>query len=343
MATPQQQLTSAYQKYLGRAPEAGQLDWRVGQAINNPIANQIKEIASSAEAQAYAKRTATAAPKAAPKPAAVNPNSVQGLTQQVAALDKSYQNPVDIYNKALTDMGVVDVRTNVTNLRKALSDNQALLDALPGNIQQRTSNSLVSEAQRQRLVASEAEPLQSAAGKIGANLATESANYQDLLAQAGTQAGYAIQGQQEQRQALIDRLQIAKDNAKTAEEKRQFDAQLKLEKAKFAETKRQFNVQQAAKSTGGGGGGGGGGGKTPAPKKISKGEAESVIRSALKPGKDGYISPSQWNSLLKDWNAEGLSTSEFVSAFKNYANPWHYQSKANSSKYGAYNGIAIKG
>ena len=36
---------------------------------------------------------------------------------------------------------------------------------------------------------------------------------------------------------------------------------------------------------------------------------------------DGYISPSDWDTALKAWNGKGLSTSSFLSNFKQYANP----------------------
>jgi hypothetical protein len=36
---------------------------------------------------------------------------------------------------------------------------------------------------------------------------------------------------------------------------------------------------------------------------------------------DGYISPNDWDTALKAWNSQGLSTASFISNFKRYANP----------------------
>lgn len=88
----------------------------------------------------------------------------------------------------------------------------------------------------------------------------------------------------------------------------------------------------AARSSGGGYSSGG---------KLSLGEAESAVRSSFTTGTDGYVNPKEWNQYLAQWNARGLSTSSFVKAFKNYANPWHYKSKSNANKYGAYQGIKV--
>ena len=162
MADARTQLSQAYKKFLGRSASNQELDWRIGQLGVTNLAGQLSDIKNSPEAKKYSSKSK--AKKAPPKP-----TEVQKLTGALNTFDQNYQSPIDIYNKTLNDLGIVDARTNVTSLRKALMDNQALLNQLPANIQQRTSDALVSEAQRQRLVAAEGEPLQQASASIGSN------------------------------------------------------------------------------------------------------------------------------------------------------------------------------
>lgn len=74
-------------------------------------------------------------------------------------------------------------------------------------------------------------------------------------------------------------------------------------------------------------------GKAPAAPKVStsdaisgmEGEIQGLLHSTKTDGTpysiDGYISPQDWNTALQAWNAQGLSTSSFLSNFKQYANP----------------------
>jgi hypothetical protein len=56
-----------------------------------------------------------------------------------------------------------------------------------------------------------------------------------------------------------------------------------------------------------------------------EGEIQGLLSSNKSDGTpysiDGYISPQDWNTALKAWNTQGLSTTSFISNFKQYANP----------------------
>jgi len=243
------QLTNAFQTFLGRAPEAGQIDWRLGQRTSIP--NQINEIRNSAEARAFSSRNqAPAAP--------AQPSQVDTLTSQLGTMDSNAQNPVDVYNAALEKLGISDARTRVTAMRQALIDNQNLLAALPGNVQQRTSNSVVTEAQRQRLVASEGAPISNQGNQINQQLGTAQADQADILNQGKTQTDLTLQGQSTQRQALLDRLKLAIDSSNNVEQKRrwqaEYDRQIAQDRQSQANADRTFQAAQAKASSGGSGG-----------------------------------------------------------------------------------------
>lgn len=174
----------------------------------------------------------------------------QTLASQLATYDKSVQNPVDVYNSALNKLGISDARTRVTDLRQSLVNNQNLLDNLSGNIQGRTSDSLVSEAQRQRLYATEAEPIVKMGNQLNNQFGMAEGDYQNIMAEGKTQADLTVQGQQAKRQALLDRLNVAIQNETNTEKKRQwqaeFDSQMKQLSQQQANWQKEYalNVQK---------------------------------------------------------------------------------------------------
>jgi len=170
--------------------------------------------------------------------------------------------PVDIYNEAVAKLGIADVRTNVTNLRKNIADTNALLSALPDSVAGRTSGSLVTEAQKQRVLATERAPLDQANANYSNNYNMESANLNDLTNQANTQTGLITEGQKNIENALTTRLSSIQSREAEAQRRveadRAFQATLdsiRVQQAQFAKTfaeqQRQFNVstaQSAAKA-----------------------------------------------------------------------------------------------
>lgn len=247
------------------------VDWKsiTGYRSGNPNLIYPGEVLSyGGGTPAPAPAPAPAAPAAAPK--STTQQQVDGLYGDLTNFDKTALNPIDIYNQALEKLGITDARTRVTNLRQALIDNGNLLDSLSGNISQRTSNSLVTEAQRQRLVASEAAPIVGMGDKLNEQFSAAQGDYQGILGEGKTQADYTIEGQNTRRAALMDRLKIKIDQSKDEEEKarwqKEFDRQVALDKQNQSNKDREFALaQQSAARSGSGGGsrtGGGGGGSS---------------------------------------------------------------------------------
>lgn len=237
------------------------------------------------------------APQAAPAPApAPQPNpwekEANSLWGEVGQFDKNYKNPLDIYNAALENLGISDARTRVSSLRQALIDNQNLLDKLSGNIAQRTQNTVMTQAQRDKLYATEAQPIMQQGEQINRQFGAASADYQGILGEAQTQTQFESEGQRERRAALLDRLRIAIERTDNEEKKRQwqaeYDRQVAKDRQDQANWEREFALKQQSlaqsRSSGGGGGGsrGGGGGGGGGSSADPMGEFLSYISGQFK-------------------------------------------------------------
>lgn len=161
----------------------------------------------------------------------VNADANQSSGQIQGALSKfeaSRRNPLDIYNDAVSQLGVGDVRSRVTNLRNQLLNTENLLNNVDSSVTGRTQGSLVTEAQRQRLVNLEREPITKDYGKQTQSLSDENANLADLLRQADSQSNLAVQGQTARQQALQFALEQAQGREKFAEDTRRWRAEQAL-------------------------------------------------------------------------------------------------------------------
>jgi len=171
--------------------------------------------------------------------------SVDSLKTELTNFDKNAQNPIDMYNQALSNLGISDARTRLTDLRQSLINNQNMVDQLPANIQARTANALVSEGQRQRLQAVEQAPLIDAGNKLNQQFGAAQGDYQNIMSEGKTQADLTYEGQRNQRAAIMDRLKIAIDQSKTAEEKRRWQAEFNRQKKQDALAKQQWEKEHA--------------------------------------------------------------------------------------------------
>jgi len=160
-----------------------------------------------------------------------NVGSGQAL-QDLTNFQTSQKSPVDAYNEAVTQLGIPDVRTNVTGLRKQIADTTALLNALPDSVTGRTSGSLVTDAQRGRILGMERAPLDQANAGYNNAYGVASANLADLTGQAQNQASLVEQGQKNIEGALSTRYQ----GIKSAEDT----------KAAQAAADRQYQAHNAA-------------------------------------------------------------------------------------------------
>lgn len=247
------------------------VDWRTitGYRSGNPNLIYPGEVVSwGAPAPAPAPAPAApAGPSAQDQEVAKWNQRVDSLYGDVGRFDQNAKNPLDIYNAALEKLGIGDARTRVQGLREQLLNTENLLRNVEGDVSARTQEALVSDNQRRRLVAMEEAPIAQQAGILGRNLEFASADYKDIMSEGKAQTEMEYNFQKDQRAALMDRLRLAIDGAKTAEDKRrwqlEYDRLLKKDQEEAARWEKEYALKQqqvalSARSGGGGGGGGGG-------------------------------------------------------------------------------------
>ena len=237
------------------------------------------------------------------------------------------RNPLDIYNEALAKYGISDARTRVTGLRQELLDTENLIRGVEGSVGQRTQEKLVSEAQRQRLVAQERNPLIQDSAVTGRKLEFASAEVKDILAQGTAESEMEYRFQTDQRGAMMDQLKTAigrSDNAADREQwqksydqlERKQQEEARMAREKFDYQKGQDAIANARAASSGGGGGG--------SNKLNP-QQTSQIRSNLSAvrGKDGYVSPTSYSQAKDDWRSAGGDIKDFESTFAYLKNPKH--------------------
>lgn len=222
-----QGLVQAYKSNTGNVGDQGSFAslYNGGQDLGS-ISNSLK---SSAQGAAW-----------------LNPSSRQAEEQLNSFV---VQNPIDVYNRMTEQLGIGDVRTRVTNMRREIANSEALLGGVSESVAGRTSGSLVTEAQRQALVNQERNPIQSLLSTQGRNLDLENQSLADLIGQADKMTGYTVQGESTQRQSLLDRLTGARERERVEEERRRAEEETKRWWENFnrerAEADRAFALQQA--------------------------------------------------------------------------------------------------
>lgn len=318
MATANE-ITGLYKELLGRAPDSGGLKHYMGTSAQYARSS----ISGSPERQAYVARQQKAPAKkpGAKKPAAKKAgfswdNEAKAGYRSLQSFDKSAQNPLDMYNSALDKLGISDIRTRVTDLRQQLLDNENLLRNVEPDVQARLSETLATENQRRRVVAMEQQPLMNTQDIMERSFSSARGEYTDTLAEGKTQAELQFEGQKERRRSLMDRLQIAIDRSKSAEDKRRWQAEYNRLAKKDKEETRRFNLEYALKKqqvekanapsggrSGGGGGGGGGASSVKSSRTAPKSSGSGYIATG---GKIHSIGQAQPVDLRKAFASGGL-------------------------------------
>jgi uncharacterized small protein (DUF1192 family) len=131
------------------------------------------------------------------------------IASQLAAYDKKRQSSADVLNSAMKQYGVPEIRGRVAGLRTTLANTETALNNVDPSVTGRTSRSLVTEAQRQRMVTNERAPIAQQYGDQSRALTTESANLSDQEKAAQTLAHGRINDFTAGRDALRSQYEIA--------------------------------------------------------------------------------------------------------------------------------------
>lgn len=187
------------------------------------------------------------------------------LFQQYQTFQNSRTKPEDYVKRYSTDLGVDDAKARVKSARTAIRATEDTISAAPEGVAGRTSGSLVTDAQRNRLVQNEVAPLNEIMRTQSNAFGDASQDLSTLGSELDKRVGYGLQSDDTQANTLLTLYQAATEQEKQAEARRQWEAQM-------AEQKRQFDEQAkasaraaaaaASPSFGGKGGAAGGAGVT---------------------------------------------------------------------------------
>lgn len=126
----------------------------------------------------------------------------QQALADIQSFNASAQNPNDVLTAAQNKYGTDQSRQRLVGLRSAIMGTEGALNAVDPSVTGRTSNSLVTEAQRSRMVANERAPIAEQYSQQQGALTNENANLSDLSARAAQEAQATLTGQDSKRSAL---------------------------------------------------------------------------------------------------------------------------------------------
>ena len=161
------------------------------------------------------------------------------LFQQYQQFQQNRVKPEDYVKRYSTDLGVDDAKARVKSARTAIRATEDTISAAPEGVAGRTSGSLVTDAQRNRLVQNEVAPLQEIMRTQSNAFGDASQDLTTLGSELDKRVGYNLQSDDTQANSLLTLYQAASEAEKQAEARRQWEAQM-------AESKRQFDEQQKA-------------------------------------------------------------------------------------------------
>jgi hypothetical protein len=215
----------------------------------------------------------------------MNPQSSRDALSQYQSFQSSRQKPQDVLKASEERLGIPTATQRQVGLRGAITNTENLLKNVDPSVSGRTQGSLVTDAQKQRLIAMEREPIAGQFTEQSRALEGETANVADLNRRALTESQLAISADDARENSLRGVYDVLY---------RQEQDQLAREQAarEFAEQQRQFNEQLRASQKGSAGLagllGGSGGGSQPAADPL-KTRAQEQVAALLNTGNSGVI------------------------------------------------------
>lgn len=173
----------------------------------------------------------------------MQPTSSQQAIAQLQEQQKLAQNPSDILSSQRQQLGVQGAQDTVTGLRGAINNTTKLLKQVAPSVMGRTAQSLVTNAQANRIIQNESQPLQASLGEQGLQYNQANDDLARLESLAAQQASGMYQGQQDKLSYLQGLYNILYGREQDAEKARQ--AELDRQ-----EQIRQFNAQLARSGSG---------------------------------------------------------------------------------------------
>lgn len=174
----------------------------------------------------------------------MGPTTSAGALQQLQQYQQSAKTPDQAFTEANQQFGVPAAQQTLTGLRGALQQTTNLLGNVAPSVMGRTQNSLVTDAQSNRIIGNEQQPIQQNLSKLGTSYGNAQEDFQTASGQANQRAQATLTGQQGQ----LSYLQNLYNSLVSQEQ----------QAAQLAEQQRQFNLTPRGGSGGSAGGGAGG-------------------------------------------------------------------------------------
>lgn len=191
------------------------------------------------------------------------PTAGGSSTQALSTAAGAVQNPFDLLQARESALGIPAAQTEVSGLRQAVTNTTNLLNKIAPSVEGRTADSLVNEAQANKMIQNEQAPVQANLTSLGQQVNDSQSALTNLLAQANNEATMQGQGQEQafnnanvvqQAQAAAQAAQQAQANfmLQQAQAAEQFQQNLALQvaaqqitKDAAAEQTREFNATQS--------------------------------------------------------------------------------------------------
>lgn len=168
----------------------------------------------------------------------MNPQNSRDALGQLQSFQSTRRKPQDVLRESEERLGIPTATQRQVGLRGAITNTENLLKNVDPSVSGRTQGSLVTDAQKQRLIALEREPIAGQFTEQSRALENETANVAELNRRALQESQLAVSAddaRQNELQSLYQALykqeqdQIAREQADRAfaEQQRQFNAGLK--------------------------------------------------------------------------------------------------------------------
>jgi hypothetical protein len=208
------------------------------------------------------------------------------VAQQLAKYDANKKSSADVLNSAMTQFGVPEIRQRVAGLRTTLGNTENALNNVDPSVTGRTSRSLVTEAQRSRIVNKEREPIAAQYGQQSRALGDESANLSEQSRAAQMLAEGQMNDYTTGRNALQS--QYADTVASETEQRRKLEADRAYELSKSnSDRDYQLSLMSAKK-----------------PASVSAGDAKTAVYSSL--NSDISANVADFKNKPKGWTEKTL-------------------------------------
>lgn len=153
---------------------------------------------------------------------------------QLQSFQSARRKPQDVLAEQENKLGVSGVRQRQAGLRGAIQNTENLLKQVDPSVTGRTSGSLVSEAQRTKMVANERAPIADQFSEQSRALEGETANLSDLSSSARTAAQLAISADDQQQNYLQSLYQTTYQRERDEQERQERERQRQEEQRRAA-------------------------------------------------------------------------------------------------------------